>query len=58
MWEHTRDFHDGEIGEEGGMADYKVRVEGKFLRCLPRQVHEDIRMQEYERGGGTLLNSI
>ena len=29
----------------------------KFSKCLPRQLNEDIRMQEFESNGGTLLNS-
>ena len=57
MWEHTRDFHEGQLGDEGGMGDYKARVVKKFSKCLPRQVNEDIRMQEFENKGGILLNS-
>ena len=56
MWEHTRDHHDGEVGDKGGMEDYKVRVTKKFKRCLERQVDEDIRMQHCELSGGTVLS--
>ena len=57
MWEHTQDFHEGQVGEVGGMGDFKASVVNKFSKCLPRQVNEDIRMQEFESKGGTLLNS-
>ena len=57
MWEHTRDVHEGMVGTNGGVGDYKVKVVGKFLKCLYRQVDEDVRMQELEAGGGVLLNS-
>ena len=57
MWEHTRDVHGGAVGPDSGVNDYKVRVAGKFDKCLQRQVDEDIRMQEFEANGATLLNS-
>jgi hypothetical protein len=57
MWEHTRDVHEGVVGSNGGVDDYNVKVVGKFLKCLYRQVDEDVRMQELEAGGGVLLNS-
>ena len=57
MWEHTRDCHDGVVGQNNGMEDYEVKVTGRFRKCLLRQVDEDIRMQECESGGGKLLNS-
>ena len=57
MWEHTRDVHGGAVGPDSGVNDYKVRVAGKFNKCLQRQVDEDIRMQEFEANGATLLNS-
>ena len=41
----------------GGMGDFKASVVKKFSKCLPRQVNEDIRMQEFESKGGNLLNS-
>ena len=57
MWEHVRDYHGGLVGENGGMKDYTVKMTGQFRRCLQRQVDEDMRMQEFEGGGGILLNS-
>jgi hypothetical protein len=57
MWEHTRDFHEGQVGEMGGLGDFKASVVKKFSKCLPRQVNEDIRMQEFESKGDNLLNS-
>ena len=57
MWEHTRDIHDGVVGAEEGVNDYLVKVTGTFTRCLPRQVDEDFRMQEYEARGDILMNS-
>ena len=43
MWEHTRDFHEGQVGEMGFMGDFKASVVEKFSKCLPRQVNEDIK---------------
>ena len=57
MWEHNRDVHECLVGTDGGVDDYKVKVAVKFLKCLYRQVDEDVRMQELEAGGGVLLNS-
>ena len=57
MWEHTREHHNGELGENDGLMDYRMRVTKKFGKCLNRQVHEDIRMQVFVSEGGTLLNS-
>ena len=57
MWEHSRDNHDGAVGPGGGRDDYKWKITSKFGRCLQRQVDEDIRMQVFEKGGGTILNS-
>ena len=60
MWEHTRDYHEGQVGALGGMGDFKTSVVKKFSKCLPRQVNEDIRMQEFKpisllfRSGGRL----
>jgi hypothetical protein len=30
MWTHTRDVHDGVVGESSGRLDYNVKVTGKF----------------------------
>ena len=57
MWEHTRDVHGGVVGPNGGVEDYRVKVIGKFLKCVYRQVDEDVRMQQFEADGGVLLNS-
>ena len=57
MWEHSRDFHGGVVGGNGGLEDYRMRVTGRFRKCLDRQVDEDVRMQEHENSGGTILNS-
>ena len=56
MWEHTRDKHQGIVGPNEGRDDYKVKVEGRFLKCLYQQVDEDVRMQLFEASGGELLN--
>ena len=53
MWEHCRDFHEGNVGENGGMLDYKFGVTGV---CLDRQVDEGLRIFECE-ANGTVLNS-
>jgi hypothetical protein len=56
MWEHVRDYHDGVLGDSNGMTDFNVKVTGKFKRCLERQVNEDIRMQQCEAEGGSVLS--
>ena len=56
MWEHVRDVHGGVVGENNGMNDYQMNVTGRFRKCLDRQVDEDLRLQEFESGGGVLLN--
>ena len=40
MWEHTRDVHGGIVGQNEGMRDFKVKVVGKYQKCLYRQVDE------------------
>ena len=57
MWEHTRDEHQGIVGPDGGRDDFKVTVDGRFQKCLYRQVDEDVRMKIFEASGGVLLNS-
>jgi hypothetical protein len=34
MWEHTRDVHGGQIGDNGGVSDYRFKVSSNFKRCL------------------------
>ena len=36
MWEHTRDFHGGIVGQNKGMEDYEVKLVGKFENCTGR----------------------
>ena len=57
MWEHVRDNHGGVVGENSGINDFRMNVRGRFTKCLDRQVDEDLRMQEFEGGGGVILNS-
>ena len=57
MWEHVRDTHGGVVGENNGFNDFEMKVTGRFRKCLDRQVDEDLRMQEFEGGGGVMLNS-
>ena len=57
MWEHSRDCHGGQVGERGGIADYKFRVTGVFRKCLDRQIDEGLRITACETEGGVLLNS-
>ena len=47
----------GVVGPDGGMCDYKVRVTGKFQKCLERQVTEGVQIGHCEMSGGILLNS-
>ena len=61
MWEHTRENHNGLVGEDGGMNDYRMKVTGKLKKCLQRQVNEGVLIEkceaECEAEGGKLLNS-
>jgi hypothetical protein len=41
----------------GGFRDFKASVVKKFSKCLPRQVNEDIGMQEFKMKVCNLLNS-
>ena len=54
----TRDVHEGVVVESSGMLDCIVKITGKFRKCLERQVTEGILIDEFEKGGGKLLNSI
>ena len=54
MWEHVRDMHGGVVE---GMGDFKMKVTGKFRKCLERQVSEGIQITLCKNEGGTLLNS-
>ena len=56
MWEHTRDVHGGQIGDNGGVSDYRFKVSSKFKRCLQRQIDEGLRMKRKEEEGCILLN--
>ena len=56
MWEHTRDVHGGQIGEQGGVSDYKFHVSSTFRRCLQRQIDEGLMMKMKENEGCILLN--
>ena len=57
MWEHSRDYHGGVLGQGGGKQDYKFSVSGVFRKCLDRQVDEGFRILECESETGVVLNS-
>ena len=58
MWSRgCGSIHNGDVGENDGLMDYRIRVTKKFGKCLNRQMNEDIRMQKFFSEGGTLLNS-
>ena len=57
MWEHSRDYHGGVIGVDGGMGDFKFSVTGVFKKCLDRQVDEGFRIIQCEAENGLVLNS-
>ena len=57
MWEHSRDCHGGQVGDGGGIDDYKFKVSGAFQKCLNIQVDEGLKMTASESLGVTLLNS-
>ena len=50
MWQHTREVHDGQIGEDGGVKDYKFHVTESFKDSFTRQVDESVRLSREERG--------
>ena len=57
MWEHTCDERQGIVGSDGSRDDFKDKVDGRFQKCLYRQVDEDVRMKIFEASGGVLFNS-
>ena len=57
MWEHRRDYHEGQLGDGGGISDYNFKVSGRFRKCLNRQIDEGLRMTASELEGTVLLNS-
>ena len=57
MWEHSRDYHGGVVGDKDGVDDFGMYVTKQFRKCLNRQVFEDVRMQHCVMKGRTLLNS-
>ena len=48
MLEHTRDKHDGVVGDAGGKFDYSMSVTDRFRKCLQRQVNEGVLIQKCE----------
>ena len=57
MWEHSRDYHSGVLGQDGGKSDYNFSVSGVFRKCLDRQVDEGFRIVQCETETGVVLNS-
>ena len=57
MWEHSRDYHGGLLGQDGGKEDYEFCVSGVFKKCLDMQVDEGFRILECESETGVALNS-
>ena len=55
MWEHSRDYHGGQLGDGGGIKDYSFKVSGRFRKCPNRQIDEGMTASELE--GTVLLNS-
>ena len=56
MWEHTRDVHGGQLGDQQGLVDYKFKVAKVFQKCLQRQIDEGLRIKRSENEGCTLFN--
>ena len=48
MWSHANNFHQGVIGEGGGMLDYKFTLLGTHRDNMSRQVHEGYRQLKLE----------
>ena len=57
MWEHSRDYHGGLLGQDGEKDDYEFCVSGVFKNCLDRQVDEGFRILQCENETGVVLNS-
>ena len=57
MWEHTQDVHGGQVGDEGGVLEYRFKVSWAFSKCLERQVDEGVLMRLHEQEGVVLMNS-
>ena len=57
MWEHTRNEHEGQVGDKEGVLDYKFHLSNTFKRCLQRQVDEGLRIKMREGEGCVILNS-
>ena len=56
MWEHTRDVHGGQLGDQQGLMDYRFKVTNVFRKCLQRQIDEGLRIIRNENEGCTILN--
>ena len=58
MWEHTRDVHGGQLGDQQGLMDYRFKVTNVFRKCLQWQIDEGLRIMRNENEGCMILNSI
>ena len=56
MWEHTRDVHGGQLGDQQGLMDYRFKVTNVFRKCLQRQIDEGLRIIRNENEGCMILN--
>ena len=43
-------MHGGQVGEEGGMRDYKFSLTGTFRKPLLRQIDDGLRQDQCEGG--------
>ena len=50
-WEHCRNSHGGQLGHDGGIADFKFKVSGSFKKCMDRQIDEGLRISACEMDG-------
>ena len=41
MWEHTRNFHEGQVGEVGGMGDFKASVVIFFVKVKEEAIWQN-----------------
>ena len=48
LWRHTRDRHQGILGDEGGVHDYKMSLLGKDNNPLSRQCREGLYIADLE----------
>jgi hypothetical protein len=50
LWEHVRKKHEGEIGEAGGIKDFKLELTGVDKEVMRRVVRESVKLRRIANG--------